>query len=121
MFVQERADLSGDDAAATAIRAVFGVLSMMMTPGQAEALAETLPLEIREHVTPTRWRHYFDREQFLERIAGMEGVDPATAEQHAAAVLSVLADYLPSPALLAALDDLPREIRALFAWTKKAA
>ena len=121
IFVRERAGLDTDRAAEDAIRAVFEALDMMLTAEESAALAETLPLEIREHLAANRWRHRFDLAQFREWIAGIEGVDPETAQQHAAAVLSVLAEYLPSPALLIVLDGLPGEIRGLFNWMKKAA
>ncbi len=120
-FVKERAGLASGRGAEEAIRAVFEALDMMMTVDQAEALAETVPVEIRPYLGANRLRYRFDREQFRERIALQQGVDPGTADRQAAAVLSVLAEYLPSPALLVALEGLPREIRVLFNWMKKAA
>jgi uncharacterized protein (DUF2267 family) len=119
LFVRERADVQTDQAAEQAIRCVFEVLDMMLTVEQAQALAETVPLEIRDHLGNNRWQHRFDLVQFRDNIAAKEGHDPKTAEEHAAAVLSVLAEYLPSPALLKVLDSMPVEVRRLFNWMKK--
>jgi uncharacterized protein (DUF2267 family) len=121
VFVRERAGLQTSLSADETIRAVFEVLDMMITLEQAQALAETVPLEIRDHLGKNRWRHRFDLVQFRERIAEKEGSDPKAAEDHASAVLSVLAEYLPSPALLKALDGLPTEVRRLFNWRNKTA
>jgi uncharacterized protein (DUF2267 family) len=121
LFVRERAGLQTDQAAQQAVRCVFEVLDMMLTVEEAQALAATVPLEIRDHLGNNRWQHHFDLIQFRERVAAKEGCDPKTAEDHAAAVLSVLAEYLPSPALLKSLDGLPLEVRRLFNWMKKGA
>lgn len=63
----------------------------------------------------------FTVDDFLARIADKEGVAPATAEAHARALLSAVADAAPKGELLDTLEQLPREIREFFGQQKKAA
>lgn len=120
-FVEERAGLRTESEAEKAISSVFEVLDKLLPIERAYELAQTLPLEIREYIGKKVWRVRFDLHSFVAGIADREGVDPATAGNHARAVLSVLAEYLPSVELLDALDEMPKEIRRLFIWEKRAA
>jgi uncharacterized protein (DUF2267 family) len=121
LFVKERAGLTEDSDAESAIRAVFEVLGQRLSLEQAEELAGTLPLEIRGHLMQNPFPRPFGAEEFLAGVGKKEGVDRATAEIHTRSVLSVLADYLPSVELLKTLDQIPKEIRHLFLWKKEAA
>lgn len=121
LFAKERAGLTEDSDAEKAIRAVFEVLGLRISLEQAAELAGTLPLEIRGYLMQNPWPRPFGIEAFLAEVGEREGVDRAAAEIHARAVLSVLADFLPSAELLKTLDQLPKEIRHLFLWKEEAA
>jgi uncharacterized protein (DUF2267 family) len=120
-FVKERAGFSEDHDAEKAIRAVFEVLGQRISLEQAEALAETLPVEIREYIKQNPWARPFGLKEFVAQVGNKEGVDPQTATVHARAVLSVLAEYVPSIELLITVDQIPKDIRRLFLWIEKAA
>ena len=105
-----------------AIAAVFQVLEHDDDRGTGRSAGRNPPTGDPSHTSSgAPCRTCWTSISFADRVAWLEGVDSATAEQHAAAVLSVLAQYLPSPALLIALDGLPGEVRGLFNWIKKAA
>jgi uncharacterized protein (DUF2267 family) len=121
LFVLERAGLRTEEEAERVIRAVFEVLDEMTPALQAKALAETLPAEMRQYMGKNIWRARYGFGEFVDRLTDKEAGDPARAEIHARAVFSVLAEFLPSPELLAVLDGMPQEIRSLFCCMTKAA
>ncbi len=75
LFVQERAGLRTGDDAEKAIRAVFEVLDESIPRTLAEELAETLPIEIREHLGKSVWARKFSASEFVERVAEKEEAD----------------------------------------------
>ncbi len=114
-FVSERAGIESDDDAKKTITAVFKVLAQRIPTGKAAELAETLPAEIREDLKRDSWAALGVNE-FIARIADKVGVDKPTAATRIRAVLSVLAEYLPSAELLDALHSVPKDMRRLFVW-----
>ena len=120
-FVKERAGIKSDAAAKKAIETVFEVLGQRITIGQAEDLAAALPPELRPYLGQMPEAESFDSREFLRRVSEKEGVAPGTAEEHARAVLSVLAEWVPRAELRDTLEQIPNDMRNLFAWTKKAA
>lgn len=119
--VREHAWFASDIDAVKAIRAVLEVLGRRITIGQADDLAAALPVDFRPSLRKSPDAEPFGLDEFLAQIAEKEGVDAATAEEHARAVLSALADAAPRDELLDTLEQVPKEIRALFARTRKAA
>src|SRR4051812_38679800 len=74
-----------------AAQATLQTLAERIPDGQARQLADELPPEI----APLLWRspgaaQRFDLDEFVRRVAEREGVDPPTAERHAAAVFTAL-------------------------------
>jgi uncharacterized protein (DUF2267 family) len=74
-----------------AVQATLETLADRITGGEAEDIAAFLPEELRPLLpsVPERAQR-FDREGFIRRVAEREGVDFATAEQHARAVFTAL-------------------------------
>jgi uncharacterized protein (DUF2267 family) len=119
--VRERAWFPSDVDAVKAIRAVLEVLGRRISISQADDMAVAVPVDFRHSLRQSQTAQSFGLSEFLDQVADREGVDADTAEEHARAVLSALADAAPRDELLNTLEQLPREIRALFAWTRKAA
>ncbi len=120
-FVKERNHFKSDDAAKKAIETVLEVLGQRIPHGQAEEIAAALPPGLKPYLSQTPEAEPFNRAEFLMKISGREGVDLATAEEHARAVLSVLAEWIPSAELRDTLQQIPNDMRNLFVWVKKAA
>ncbi len=120
-FVKERAGFKSDDAAKKAIHAVLEALGQRITIGQAEDVAAALPSELRPYLMQTPAAEPFDLNVFLEKIGAKEGVNTAAAGEHARAVLSVLAEWIPRAELRDTLAQIPNDMRSLFVWIKKAA
>jgi uncharacterized protein (DUF2267 family) len=119
--VRDRAWFASDVDAVTAIRAVLEVLGRRITIGQADDLAAAIPVDLRPSLRQSPAAQPFGRDEFLAQIADREGIDPATAAEHARAVLSALADAAPPDEVLDTLEQLPREIRVFFSRPGKAA
>jgi uncharacterized protein (DUF2267 family) len=120
-FVKERAGIKSDDVAKKAIESVLEVLGQRITIGQAEDVAAALPSQLRPYLRQGPVAERFNLSEFLERISEREDVDVATAGDHAHAVLSVLADWIPTAELRDTLAQIPNDMRYLFIWAKKAA
>lgn len=120
-FVKERGGIRSDDAAKKAIESVLEVLGQRITIGQAEDVAAALPVELRPYVMQTPDAEPFNVTEFLKRVSEKEGVAGKTAEDHARAVLSVLAEWIPRAELRDTLAQIPNDMRNLFAQIKKAA
>jgi uncharacterized protein (DUF2267 family) len=120
-FVKERSGTTSDDAAKRTIETVLEVLGQVVTAGQAEDLAEALPPELKPFLRQMPGARPLSLNEFLARIREKERVPSGTAEIHARAVLSVLAEWIPRAELRDTLEQIPNEIRPLFTWIAKAA
>lgn len=120
-FVKERAGIKSDETARKAIESVLEVLGQRITIGQAQDIAAALPPELKPYLMQTPLAEPFNLSDFLLRVSEKEGVSVPTAEDHARAVLSVLADWIPRAELRDTLEQIPNEMRNLFVWVKKAA
>jgi uncharacterized protein (DUF2267 family) len=119
--VRQRAGIRSDDAAKKAIESVLEVLGQRITIGQAEDLAAALPPELRPYLRQLPEAQVFGLAEFLRRVSERESVDSGTAEEHARAVLSVLAEWIPRAELRDTLEQIPNDMRSMFSWVKGAA
>lgn len=119
--VRDRARFASDINAVKAIRAVLEVLGQRITLGQADNMAAALPVDFRSALRQSPLAQPLGLDEFLAQIADKDGVDPATAEEHARAVLSVLADNAPKDEVADMLEQLPKGMRDLFVRAGKAA
>jgi uncharacterized protein (DUF2267 family) len=112
--VRNKANLSSDEEAMEAVRATLSVLSQRITGGQAQDLATFLPEEIRKYLAGAEPEaKALDKNEFFDRIAGIEHTDHDTAVKHAAAVLTALSDTVPRKEIQDTLDQLPPGVKHL--------
>jgi uncharacterized protein (DUF2267 family) len=119
--VSERARFSSNDQVVKAVETVLGVLGQRISAGQAEDIGALLPVELRKHLRGLPQAQSFGLSEFVVRVAEQEGIDTATAGEHVNAVLSVLGDVVPRDELKDTFEQLPKDMRNLFARSKKAA
>jgi uncharacterized protein (DUF2267 family) len=105
-------------SATDAVQAVLCTLSLELTGGEVEELAELAPRTLRELLTRCS-RHRGERPQtldeatFLRHVADHLGVDVSTTEQITRTVFAALRGRLP-PAEVPKIDNrLPRSVRRL--------
>ncbi len=120
-FVKERSNIQSDAQAEKAIEVVLQVLGERISPEQAEDIASVLPPQLKFYLMQTPAAEKFHLPQFLERISQREGVNMQAAEEHARAVLSVLAEWIPRAELRNTLAQIPNDMRNLFEWMQTAA
>jgi uncharacterized protein (DUF2267 family) len=110
-FTSLVAALAGTDAdgAARATEAVLSTLAEHLTRGEAADVLERLPAELQPYMHTPGAAERFGVAEFVRRVAAREGVDPATAERHAAAVLTVLRQAIGEDEFADLTAQLPRE------------
>jgi uncharacterized protein (DUF2267 family) len=112
-----RAGLEFDDAV-LATTAVLEALGYRITKGEAEDIEAFLPRELHPPIdlgeaASGGAASKLTLEEFLDRIAGVEGVRREAAREHAHAVLVTLREALPEPEVHDLLSQLPTEYRPL--------
>lgn len=114
--VAERTGLDRDGARRAA-EAVLEVLSRRITGGQVEDLEVVLPPELRPAMERGRRGQGtgvpLSLDEFIDRVARLEGVDRAKATQHARAVLQVVREVAGQKEWHDTLAQLPGEYRIL--------
>jgi uncharacterized protein (DUF2267 family) len=115
--VAARAGLDFDEAV-LAMTAVLEALGYRITKGEAEDIEAFLPRELHPPIdlgeaASSGAARRLTLEEFLERIADVEGVRREAARQHAHAVLVTLREALPGPEVRDLLSELPADYRPL--------
>ncbi|WP_435074584.1 DUF2267 domain-containing protein [Halorubrum sp. HHNYT27] len=95
--VQHRLDMPGTGETVRAIRATLTTLGQRIPEGNAADLAASLPLEIKWYLTGPVAEHgqRFDWQEFVTRVAEIEGADPADAAYHARVIMDVVQSQVP--------------------------
>jgi uncharacterized protein (DUF2267 family) len=114
-IVEEAGGLSRPEAE-RAVRATLWVLARRISTGEAEDLAAFLPNELRTILIDApepaqRW----GLDEFVRRIAAMEGVDERAALEHARAVFVALGQAVAPGELREMAAQLPKEYEPLLA------
>ena len=91
LTIVQRATGDDRDAAERAIRAVLATLADRLSKAEALDLVDELPPELGPLLFTDSPAERFDVDEFLGRVARLEGVDLPTAERHARAVFRALA------------------------------
>jgi uncharacterized protein (DUF2267 family) len=119
-MVEQKAGL-GRVGADRATRATIDAFFERLSGGQARDLAARLPKGFVQpaQVLPDRPPESFDLDTFLRRVAEQEGTDPATAEEHATAVLTALRVIVGADEYAEAVAQLPQDFSQLIAETER--
>ncbi|MFB2879391.1 DUF2267 domain-containing protein [Floridanema aerugineum] len=90
--VQSIAQLGSHEEAERAVRATLETLKERIVGDEAKDLASQLPAEIGEYLRGREGENgqAFSLQEFYQKVAEKESVDPVTAATHARAVVSVL-------------------------------
>ena len=107
--IQHRLELPGEGEAVRAIRATLTTLGERLQAGEAEDLAASLPMEIDRFLTEADSGQRFDYDEFLDRVAGHEGIDRADAAYHSKVVVAQAAEVVQSAEMQQVRDQLPEE------------
>ncbi|HTX32395.1 MAG TPA: DUF2267 domain-containing protein [Solirubrobacteraceae bacterium] len=102
-----------DPRAIRATRATLQTLGERIDRGQARRLAAELPPEIAPWIATPTPAEGFDVDEFVDRVAAREGVDPITASRHVAAVFTALAQAISDREYAGLVAELPRRFAAL--------
>ena len=107
--VQHRLELPGTGESVRAVRATLSTLGRRIPEGNAEDLAASLPMEVQWYVTGAVAEHgeRFDWQEFVARVAEIEGVDRAEAAYHAQVIVDLVASVVPRSDLQQLRDQLP--------------
>ncbi|MEA2270518.1 MAG: hypothetical protein QOC64_3128 [Solirubrobacteraceae bacterium] len=107
-IVEQAAGISRAEAE-RAVEATLRTLAERITGGEARDVALFLPPEVRPFLeSAPEPAEGFGLEEFLRRAAEREGVDPATAREHARAVFEALGVAVAPGELRDMVDQLPR-------------
>lgn len=107
--VQHRLELPGTGEAVRAIRATLSTLGERIQEGEATDLASNLPMEINWYLTGPVAEHgeRFGWQEFVARVAEIEGVDPPKAAYHAQVIIDLVAEVVPETEIEQIRDQLP--------------
>jgi uncharacterized protein (DUF2267 family) len=110
--------LIGFDEAVRATAAVLEALGYRITRGEAGDIEAFLPRELHPPIdlgeaASSGAARRLSLDEFLDRIAGLEGVTRHEARQHARAVLTTLRESLPEPEFHDLVAQLPKAYRPL--------
>jgi len=111
--VQHRARLGSLGEAVCAIRATLSTLGERLTPGEVKDLASQLPEEIAYYTAAgvVSGNERFSVDEFFERVAARERVDPPIAIFHARVVFEVLREAVSAGEIEDVLQELPADFR----------
>jgi uncharacterized protein (DUF2267 family) len=113
-LVQHRLGLPSRGSAERAIRSTLETLAERLEMSAADHLAAQLPPEIGLHLRRATLYDKLSIEEFFDRVARREDVQPFDSERHARVVLGVVAEAVSQGALRKVLNELPPEYRQLF-------
>ncbi len=107
--VQHRLELPGTGETVRAIRATLSTLGRRIPEGSAADLAANLPMEIQWYLTGAVHEHgeRFDWQEFVSRVAEIEGVERPEAAYHAQVIVDLVASQVPPSDLQQLRDQLP--------------
>ncbi len=115
-LVGERLDGVSPDAAERAVRATLETLGQRLPAEEAEDLAAQLPPHLATCLHQTASQHEeFPVDEFYERVAELEDIDPDEATAHAKAVLGILDHAVSSGQIAELMMRLPSDYGELLA------
>lgn len=112
--VKDRCQFPTDGEASSLSRAVLEILGRRLTGEQLALIADYVPDELRDCLSPGGNVRYRADQEFIEALGERAGIDPTAAGYQGRAVLSVLASAIPTDVLRELLIRTPEDIRGLF-------
>ena len=114
--VQSRAHLASRGEAERAAEATLKTLAERVAGGEAHHLSDQLPEPLARHVeeATVERAEEFSLDEFFQRVAQKEGVEPADAAFHARAVLEVWQEAVTAGQVEDVRSQLPQEYAPLF-------
>lgn len=101
-----------------ALEAVLETLAVRISEGEVEDLMKRLPPDLipplRRGLAESRKATRMSLEEFLDRVADIEGVSRREAESHTRAVFAALREFVPGKELYDVESELPAEYAPLF-------
>ena len=117
--VQDRAHLPSRGEAERAVQATFSCLGERLTEGAARTLGSQLPDMAAQHLDGSRSEgrsaQAFDSQEFIQRVAATEHVDPPQAAHHIRAVFEVTQAVVQGDTVEHVKEQLPDDFDRLFA------
>jgi uncharacterized protein (DUF2267 family) len=109
--VQHRLELPGTGEALRAIRATLLPLGQRIPADNAEDLAASLPMEVKWYPTGAVDEHgqRFGWSAYVDRVAEIEGADPADAAYHARVIVDLVHGVVPASDFRQLRDMLPED------------
>lgn len=114
--VQHYAKLPSRGDAVRAIRATLEALSQRLAGGEADDLADQLPMEIQPYLRQGGYGEQFDLNEFYRRVSVYEEIDLPIAVYHARVVIAMLVKAVSPGEIKDAMAQLPDEFRTLFEY-----
>jgi uncharacterized protein (DUF2267 family) len=100
-----------------AVEAVLETLAVRISEGEVEDLMDRLPTDLipalERGLVESRKPSRMSLEEFIERVARLEGADRDEAERHARAVFAALRELVPSKEIHDVESELPAEYAPL--------
>jgi uncharacterized protein (DUF2267 family) len=101
-----------------AVEAVLWTLAVRISEGEVRDLMNKLPPDLRppleRGLSESRKATRMSLEEFLDRVAELEGIDREEAELRTRAVFAALRDYVSSKEIHDVESELPKEYAPLF-------
>ena len=113
-LVKERGNLNNENEALRAVEATMVTLAERLAGGEPGNLAAQLPAGIKELVPGTGGGQDFGPEEFYNRVAGLEQVNPEQASHHARAVMATVAEAISGGESVDLMSQLPVEYGQIF-------
>jgi uncharacterized protein (DUF2267 family) len=105
------------ERARPAVEAVLETLAVRISEGEVEDLIDRLPADLvpalERGLVESRRPLRMSLDEFLERVARLEGVDRGEAERHARAVFAALRELVPDKEIHDVESELPAEYAPL--------
>lgn len=108
--VQNRARLSSREEALSVSRATLETLGVRVQQGDAENLAAQLPDELARHLTEAEGVESFGPEEFVDRVAEREELDPEDDRGDLVHHVRTVFDVLDAAASKGAMDDVRAQL-----------
>jgi uncharacterized protein (DUF2267 family) len=111
--VQSQTGVGSKEEALEVIEATLQTLGERLFGGEADDLAAQLPEELAVYIEDVEEKQNYNRQEFIARVAGLEGCDPSSAEAHIKGVAGVLSTAVTQGEWEDVLSQMPNDLKEL--------